>query len=442
MILIYSIKITNRLEYIFELIFGELLGETLRFTTDEEKFRDFNGTKLNYGKQKQENELFCYAENLLFDKKVKPQEFEIGEFRKMNCIYFHNHKDAILPFDPFAAAFYLVTRYEEYGNFVGDKFGRFNHNQSIAFKHGFLKKPVVNIWAQWLAAILRERYPNLNFEQRKYKFIPTYDIDIAYSYQNKGFIRNLGAYLKQLRHFKFKEIWNRTMVLLRKRKDPYDTYDFQIALQKKYHLNPIYFFLLGRFSTYDRNISSDTPAYRNLMQFIADYAQVGIHPSYNAYLNEDLVPKEINLLSKITKRDITHSRQHYILLKLPQIYQALLKHEIRKEFSMGYPDNIGFRASIASSFLFYDLSSEIKTPLRIYPFCVMDVTLKDYLQLDTKKALKATFDLLEEVRKVNGLFISIFHNHSLSETDGWEGWQEFYTQLIEKASRQKKEVLQ
>ncbi len=435
LILIYSIKITNRLEYIFDLIFKEILGINLRFTTDEEVFRDFNGAKLNYGKQKQENELFCYAENILFEKNQKAFDIEVGEFRNIKCIFYHNHKDSVLPFDPFAAAFYLVTRYEEYLEFNADRYGRFNSDQSISFKYGFLKKPVVNIWAYWLAAILRDRYPNLVTEERKFKFIPTYDIDIAYSYKYKGFIRNLGAFLNELRNFNFKGISKRAKVLFGSKKDPYDTYGFQIELQKKYNLSPIYFFLLGQFSTLDRNISSDTPAYQHLMQSIADYAKVGIHPSFKSYQNPDLVIKEIKLLSRLIKRDITHSRQHYILLHFPQIYQQLLKNEIRREFSMGYPDRIGFRAGIASSYLFYDLSIETKTPMRIFPFCIMDVTLKDYLQLDTKKALKECLDMLEEVKKVNGLFITIFHNHTLSETDGWEGWSLLYEQLVQKATR-------
>ncbi len=435
MILIYSISVTPRMEYVFELVFSELLGISVRFTTDEEKFRDFNGAKINYGKQKQENELFCYAENILFEKKVKEQNFDIGEYKKINCIFYHNHKDAFLPFDLFAATFYLVTRYEEYLPFKADKFGRFSHEESIAYKYKFLTRPVVNIWVSWLSVVLKEKFPNLKIEKQRFKFMPSYDIDIAYAYQNKGLIRNLGAYLLELRAFKFKRIYQRTKVLLRKIKDPYDTYDYQIALQKKYELTPIYFFLLGRFSAYDRNISSDTPAYQNLMQSLADYARVGVHPSYKSYLNKELVKKEIRLLSKIVKREIKASRQHYILLDFPNIYQTLLKNGIRKEYSMGYPSHIGFRASIASSYLFYDLTTEIKTPMRIYPFCIMDVSLKEYMQLDTQKALKSCLEMLEEVRRLGGFFMTIFHNHTLSETDGWENWTNFYEQLIAKATK-------
>jgi hypothetical protein len=43
-----------------------------------------------------------------------------------------------LPFDPLAATFYLVSRYEEYLPFIPDEHGRFPAKQSFAFSNGFL----------------------------------------------------------------------------------------------------------------------------------------------------------------------------------------------------------------------------------------------------------------------------------------------------------------
>ena len=39
---------------------------------------------------------------------------------------------------------------------------------------------------------------------------------------------------------------------------------------------------------------------------------------------------------------------------------------------MGYGSINGFRASVASSFYWYDLEKEEATTLRIFPFCFMD----------------------------------------------------------------------
>jgi hypothetical protein len=55
-----------------------------------------------------------------------------------------------LGFDPFSAAFYLTSRYEEYLPYVKDRFGRFEARESFSYKMGFLKYPVVDHYAMML----------------------------------------------------------------------------------------------------------------------------------------------------------------------------------------------------------------------------------------------------------------------------------------------------
>src|SRR5260370_37241730 len=71
-------------------------------------------------------------------------------------------------------------------------------------------------------------------------------------------------------------------------------------------------------------------------------------------------------------RTVTRSRQHYIRFTLPGTYRLLLQYGIDRDFSMGYGSINGFRASVASTFYWYDLEKEEKTGLRIFPFCFMD----------------------------------------------------------------------
>ena len=141
----------------------------------------------------------------------------------------------------------------------------------------------------------------------------------------------------------------------------------------------------------------------------------------------------MNILSGILKKDIKKSRQHYLKLKFPSTYENLIELDVYHDYSMGYPSQVGFRASTAASFYFYDLSLEIKTRLKVFPFAVMDVTLRSYLNLDLEQSKQLVFELIEEVKAVDGLFISLFHNHTFSNFQGWEGWQDFYVEMIEKA---------
>ena len=74
--------------------------------------------------------------------------------------------------------------------------------------------------------------------------------------------------------------------------DPFDTFDYQIELQKELKLNPLYFILCGDYADNDKNISILNSNFQNLIKRIGDYAHVGIHPSYSSYLKKDIVKKE------------------------------------------------------------------------------------------------------------------------------------------------------
>ncbi len=435
MLLIYSPKITNRLQYIFEHLFEEMLGLNFSITTDKEIFIAFDGAKVNYSSRSFEDELFIEASGLLFERGIKQQKIEVADFEDTKMFYLHEESSS-LPFDPFAASFYLISRYEEYLPFLPDVHGRFSASSSLAYQNNFLESPIIDQWVLILKRLLLKYHPELEFRSKSYKFIPTYDIDIAYSFSNKGLLRNTGSFLLDLKNFKFQNIKNRTKVLLGLQKDPFDTYEWQLKLQKTHNLQPIYFFLVGEYGAYDKNISIESFNYQDLIQSIADVCEVGIHPSYASNKSGQKLSYEVKALSKVLKKEVHRSRQHYIKLKIPETYQHLIDLDIDKDYSMGYASDVGFRAGTASAFYFYDLTLEIKTKLKVYPFVVMDVTLQNYLQLTPEAALSLLKQLIQSIRAVQGLFISIWHNNTLSDVEGWSGWRMVYEEMVKEAVKE------
>ena len=181
MLLIYTTKINNRINYIFNLIFEELLGVEIRLTSNSEDFIREQGPKINYSKQHFSDEIFFFSNDLLFESGIMSNEITFIEFLGSKAFFPGYNKNSAFPFDPFAAGFYLVSRYEEYLPYIKDSYGRFHAKESMALKNGFLKKPVINIWAKEIGKILNERYPEFRPAKRKFKYTPTIDIDIAYS---------------------------------------------------------------------------------------------------------------------------------------------------------------------------------------------------------------------------------------------------------------------
>jgi hypothetical protein len=62
----------------------------------------------------------------------------------------------------------------------------------------------------------------------------------------------------------------------------------------------------------------------------------------------------------------------------------------------------------------------------------MDVTLKNYLHLDPQEAWQLVEELMIEVKKVNGTFISLWHNESLNDSGQWLDWRKVFEQTLEK----------
>jgi hypothetical protein len=140
---------------------------------------------------------------------------------------------------------------------------------------------------------------------------------------------------------------------------------------------------------------------------------------------------QVKLLSSTIHKAITRSRFHYLRFRLPKSYRTLIDNEITEDFSMGYADQVGFRAGICTSFNFYDLERDCETKLRVHPFAFMDVALKNGLGLKEEAVIKKIKYLIDQVRDVDGDLISIWHNESLSNYKEWKNWRQIYEKQIE-----------
>ncbi len=434
-LLIFVPKKTNRIRYVFKLVFSNILKIKYTLTSDLDDFLSSDSAKIVYADKVYSDDIYFKSSGLLFERGVNNIEVNNIDYEGNKALFPVFDKDSKLPFDVFASIFYLVSRYEEYQPFVKDLHDRFNAHLSISTKLGILQKPMVNIWALLIKKIILEKYNNFKFPVQTFRFKPTYDVDQAFSYSQKGLVRSIGGYVKSAMEFEWKDLLRRSRVLFSGFKDPFDTFDLQIEYQKRFNLKPIYFFLFGHYGEYDKNINTRNRIFRFLIKKMGDYAQIGIHPSYYSNSSREILHKEIKNLEQVVNKDITQSRQHFLRLNFPETYRNLIEEDITDDYTMGYAALPGFRAGICSTFNFYDLDIEIETKLKVHPFMVMDGTLKDYLKLTTTDAIEEIKKLIDEVKAVNGTFISLWHNESLSNEKRWVGWRKVYEELLIMATK-------
>ena len=426
-------KITNRLFYIFELLLKDELGIDFKFTTEVDKYLSYQGPRMHYDKSPlgEEPGIFQQAVKLLFERDIADQDVKICNYKDSKAIYPVFNDKSLFPFDVFAASFYIISRYEEYLPHVCDQYNRFQPHDSILYKMEVMETPIINIWAKELAMEIMDIYPEIHIKKKTFRFVPTYDIDAAWAYKNKGLFRTSLAFFRDLLRMDKEEIKERWEVLTNKKIDPFYTFDYQIELQKELKLKPLYFILCGDYNTNDKNISIRNKEFQQLIKHLGDYALVGIHPSYSSYLKKDVIKEEISRLSEVLNREVTISRQHFLRLSLPSSYQILLELDITDDYTMGYASQAGFRAGFADTFNFFDLENDTKTKLKIHPFALMDGTMRDYLDLDVRESYEKAKKLIDEVKNVNGTFILLWHNETLSGEKRWEGWITLYRKILD-----------
>lgn len=433
-LLIYTAVINARTNYIFNLIVGDLLGVSYKLTTDLSLFQNHIGPRLNYSSTFVEGTLCVVPAVLLAEKGINSHKIGYTDFQGYKAPFAVYNKISAMPFDVFSAAFYMVSRYEEYLPFIRDDHGRFTPQSSIAEQKGFMQVPVVNRWALALGNLLKDYFPELQIETKPYTYLPTIDIDSAWAYKNKGFIRSVGGFLKSLVKGDFEDVRSRFRVMTGLSEDPFDTFALLKGLHRQYNLRPHYFILFSEYGLNDKNIPTNNSSFQVLIKGLADYADVGIHPSYASNSKPSLLSDEIRELSLVLHTDITSSRQHFLKLSLPETYRNLIDNDIKDDYTMGFASRPGFRAGICSTFKWYDLESEVTTNLNIHPFAVMDGSLRDYMNLEAKDAMTQIMPLVDEVKNVGGTFISLWHNETLSDEKRWKGWVEVYNHLLEYAS--------
>ncbi len=422
MLLIYTPQSTPRLQYICKFIFEDVLTTSYSLTSDEVNFEKYVGSKINYSHRNFENTIQLIPHTLLFEKGIKPQQVDC--INEGENLFFFKTEGANYPFDIFAASFYLLSRYEEYLPHTKDMYGRYAHENSLAYKEKFLHIPLINIWLQQFKEFLFQHFPLLNFTPKKFSFTPTYDIDIAWSYKEKGILRNIGGFLRS-------PSIDRIKTLFGKKNDPFDSYDFLHDTHQKFQLNPLYFFLVAKQNgVYDKNILPGNEAMQRLIKEHSAKYKIGLHPSWSSHNKEEIIQEEKNTLQHIAEKTINISRQHYIKLTLPQTYKQLINVGFTNDYSMGYASINGFRASTASSFNWYDLPAEKITGLRILPFCFMDGNCFYEEKLSLQESSSALMGYYQICKKVNGEFLPVFHNEFFGTDPKFQGWKEMYIQFL------------
>ena len=377
MLLVFTHKITPRVTYVFKHIFENMLELQVKVTSSVEALVAHSGPKMSYTTKPLGDEFFVASHPLLFERGITSHDINIDDWEGVPA-FFKTGENNPIPFDVFAASFFLLSRYEEFLPQIKSLKGHFDPMQSLAFQEGFLELPLVDHWIFKMHGILTEVFPEIKpLSKGKPQKEILIDVPLVFQYRHRSLLVTLELFLKSLWDFNFLKIFDQVMVLTRLRSDPFDSFSFWNTWFENSSTKPKVFFLYAKSSAYESTISTFNRRLQQRIKKMGDDYSLGLLLSVHSQLKSDPeLSKEKKDFQDLTHRQVKMSRIPISYRQLSKVYTDLVDYEFSNDYSMGYSDRIGFRASTATPFYFYDLTNEFQLPLKVHPVFATETAIR------------------------------------------------------------------
>lgn len=428
MLFIYTPQRNPRIEFILNYVFTERLSLPVEITDTPV---GGNQAWINYSNE--------YASKSLLNIPMDPlmtehfvRETIVGVRADVDFprLFPCKKDDYAMDFDVFAHCFYLLSRYEEYLPFEADEHGRFPSTASLATKYNFLHRPVVDLAIEELASKLSEQLTDWTYIRPKASLAFTYDIDAPFAYHGKPFWRNTAGAFRDILNGRIADARKRLSSMGHPDADPYQIFNDLIDGLKESQNHARFFVLLNHKGKFNSATSFENKALRELLLRLQEDCEIGIHPSYDCH-TASLLKEELERFRDIFGTGPKIARYHFLRIQIPESLQLLVDAGIGEDHSMAYADKPGFRAGTAFPFPFYDLQKEVRTPLTIYPACLMDATFEYYMKERTQAEIESIYEsIIGEVAKVGGVASLIFHNDLISNHTAHFDWKSLHNSLL------------
>jgi len=221
--------------------------------------------------------------------------------------------------------------------------------------------------------------------------------------------------------------------LLIKQKNPYDTFEKIIELEKKFGAKSTFFFM-----AVDEDPTGVRYRIENLkgtLRMILDEGfEIGLHGSYTAYNDLNQLKKEKNRLEKVTGEKVQGYRNHYLRFKIPETWKLLEKAGFKYDSTIGYNDLAGFRGGVPYPFYGFDPNGDETFKVLEIPLNVMDGTLFEYMHLSVDKGFELVKKLMDIVENYHRVLTLNWHNDKF---DGiyWKYYEELYIKILKEAKK-------
>lgn len=346
-------------------------------------------------------------------------------------------------YDILGLAYWMLTRQEEVGRTDLDEHGRFPAKSSHAFKHGYLERPVVDEWLDILGQVIKRTWPNVQLKEHLFNVKVSHDVDRPSRYGFKSWKRlllSMGA--DTFQHYDMRGLLAPWIRLTTKNRlhplDVFNTFDWLMDLAEAHGRHDAFYFICGQKGTpFNPDYDLEHQAIRDLIRRIhARGHEVGLHPSYNTFLNPTQIKSEFGSLQRVcaeegVKQANWGGRMHYLQWRMPDTLRAWNDAGMAYDSTMAYADHAGFRCGTCFEYPAFDPVAQKVMRLRMRPLVVMEGSVIDasYMGLGVSNAAaEKMLELKRACRAVKGGFTLLWHNSSFRSHDE----KDLYKKVLEK----------
>jgi hypothetical protein len=305
----------------------------------------------------------------------------------------------------------------------------------LAFKEGFLDRPIVNEKVKELKEKLFVLDNSLVFKEREFELVITHDIDSLYFWKSfPQLLKLVGGDILKRKNIRLalERIKEYFLVKTKKRKDPFDTFDWLMDKSEGAGMESRFYFMSGGVTEYDNNYKIDEPKAVELIKKIKERGHtIGIHPSYNAYNDAKQFKKEKYLLEKLTGQKIIEGREHFLRFEVPATWQIWEDNGMEIDSTCGYADKEGFRCGTGDEFSVFNILTRKKLKLKERPLIVMDGSFTTYQadmnSIEIEQKIKS---LIKNVQEYQGTLVLLWHNSSFYGQNQ-KIYQKMYKRILE-----------
>ncbi len=331
----------------------------------------------------------------------------------------------VITIDIPGSAFFMLTRYEEKVSSARDRHDRFPARASLAWREGFLERPLLNEYLQVLWSALARLWPGLQRKPRVHQVCLTCDVDRPLTVAGRSPLLVLRSMLADVLVRRDVALAGRRLLAWRQAQggmldgDPGNTFELIMEQSERRGLVSTFYFMACRSRhALDGVYSLGHPWIRRLMRRIHERGhELGLHASYRAYLDVRLTCREMENLRQVTAEEGIQQRrwggrQHYLRWTNPTTWENCSAAGLDYDSTLGFAEHVGFRCGVCYEYPVFSLTARRPLPLREQPLIVMDATL-DSAGLRGRQACDKVLQMNAVCKAFGGDFVLLWHSDRL-----------------------------